>query len=83
MNIYIAALRDRFRPVSTDHVFYFPVETDFSLLTFSPSSHFFLPFFIYRPLSEPDLILYQTILSFNNRKNKAFWKHCGKRRNCW
>ena len=29
------------------------------------------------------LTLYHTILTFNDPKKEAFWKHCGKRRKCW
>ena len=33
--------------------------------------------------ADESLILYHTILTFNNPIEEAFWKHCGKRRKCW
>ena len=31
----------------------------------------------------PYLILFNTILTFNNLAQETSWKHCGKRRKCW
>ena len=47
------------------------------------SKHSLLDLQLSSPVAKDVLTLYYTILTFNDPKKEAFWKHCGKRRKCW